>query len=192
MSKLPCDHCIMMITTANGAEARQDFVEIPLYGTTRWYVYAPIILALLTALVLTVDLSFYLMLGISITTVAFSLLSLCLLLVLSYRYRRFLFPASRGTLMIAYGELYLVVQKRIQWSVSLKHCQVEKFQARDTQLPTLRLYDQRQLPIRIQYLRQMPCQQPLDVVENSAYGIFSSADWHRLTKALEHKYTLLE
>ncbi|MEM9835712.1 MAG: hypothetical protein AAF828_04380 [Bacteroidota bacterium] len=180
-----------MITTVNSTEARQDFLEIALYRTTRWYVYAPIMMGLLTGLVITADVAFYLIMGLSPTMVAISLLTLCLLLGIVYRYRHYLFPASLGTLIIAYGELYLIVQKQIQWSVSLKYCEVQIIQAADTHLLTLRLFDQQQLPIRIQYLRQMSLRKPPVDVERTAYGIFSATDWQKLLLALEHKYTSL-
>ncbi|MEM8528924.1 MAG: hypothetical protein AAGG68_30095 [Bacteroidota bacterium] len=175
-----------MKATTKIVDTRQDFTEIPLYDPIRSYTNVRILILGLGILILTVNAVLYIRLGMTVTALVVSLLTATICLSGSYYYRNFLFLNNIGTLMIAYGEIYLIAQKSIQWSVALEDCQVEQLQAQDTQSPTLRLYDQQQFEIRIQYLLPTNFWKKTPVTKNVAYRIFSKTDWKKLKEVLKH------
>lgn len=168
------------------SQQHQDYIEIPLYQQGKAHTsLGHIIIKVFSVVLIGIGILYFI---VKVTAIVFSILIVCLVLlfIFIYEYYDHLFPSSQETLIIAYGEIHLLDKDSVKWCKPIKACQFEQVVFQNTQMPIIKIVDNQQFNMTVQYTPIDFFKQTFDT-SSEHYIIYSKTNWNTLLELLDLK-----
>lgn len=125
--------------------------------------------------------------GLNITEIFLIISSTAMIIIglFLYEYKHYLFTVSKESLIISYGEIFLLDSSKVKWNTTIDQCYFRQSKNKKNEFTRLTILDKKGFAITIQCIIPIDFFEKTNNKEPSDYYIHSKTDWNVLMEYLE-------